>query len=336
MAAFAVLSGLLPSAESNLEEYVQVSGRISGKAITMACGHEGIVEHLAVRPGDRVEAGAVLFRVGQPELQERLGILEETISRLEQEKLARLEHLASLQPYGAVSLEMAEAVALNAAIELSMAECAASRGEAGAGGNPGVRTVYDLQALRERYKLSTDRLFAVKEIIGEIEEAAGKLSLVESQVEELVRERRGLLFTARLGEVSAPTMAVVREVWIEEGQQVTRGQNLIELVPHGPYLLEAFLGGDMGSRIAEGQQALIYPHVEDGSPPHGQAPVRAVVEEISPGRAKVWAGQCTKGHDEGYRIQLRLPEGEGLLGETTAEAIIPIRAGGARTRASDR
>jgi multidrug resistance efflux pump len=323
MAALAVLSGLLPSAESNLEEYVQVSGRISGRVITMACGHEGIVEHLAVRPGETVEAGTVLLRIGRPELQERLGILEEAINRLEQEKLARLEHLASLQPYGAVSLEMAEAVALNAAIELSMAECAA-RGEANAGRSSGVRMVYDLDALRERYKLSTDRLFAVKEIIGEIEEAAGKLSLVEAQLEELVRERRGLLFSARMGEVSAPTMAVVRNVWVEDGQRVDLGQDLVELVPHGPHHLDAFVGCDVGSSIAEGQHALVYPHFEDRSHPYDQAPVRAVVEVISPGR-EVLSGQCAKGPEEGYRIQLRLPEREGLLPDTAAEAIIPIR-----------
>jgi multidrug resistance efflux pump len=319
MGAVTVLSGRLPSAESNLDGYVQFSGRIAGEVIPIFSRHEGTVECLMVREGDRVPAGALLLRVGDG-IEERIEEIEGLVRELEQEKLVRIENLAALQPFRTVSLEMAEAGALFAAVELSLAET--SSGDRQAMASPKVRVVYDVDEARQRYDKAKARLSRVKEVIAHIEKASTELSLVEAQLEELIRQRQGLRFRFKLGELSTPVDAFVGHVPVVPGQTVARGQDLLELIAPSTFFIKGSIDAEQASKIREGQEALIYVH------PLGEEPIRGVVGHIGA------QTETVSGLDEGgqaepctaYKVQLIPEETIGrLFPGQSAVAIIRYR-----------
>jgi HlyD family secretion protein len=327
MGLFTVLSGRLPSAESNLERYLHVSGRIVGEAISLHSQSCGVVEHLMVREGERVAAGSLLLRVGEEENSARVEEVETLIEELEQEKLRRLEELRELQPFGHVSLEMAEAGALFAAIDLSLAE-SSSGDRARRDRSMRVVTDSDLSAARKRYETAKETLSAVREIAGRIEEVSSELFFMESQLEKLVQERHSLLFRFRQGELTAPVDAYVVSVHVHPGLEVSRGQGMIELVSANKVAVEGLVQGHRAGMITEGQEALIYPH------PLGESPIRGLVADIGHGPETVLSkgnGGRLERHTA-HRIRLELTGAhEHVLPDQPAEAIIRLLPGEQRS-----
>jgi multidrug resistance efflux pump len=319
MGAVTVLSGRLPSAESNLDGYVQFSGRIAGEVVPIFSRQEGTVERLMVREGDRVPAGALLLRVGD-DIEQRIEEIEGLVRELEQEKLARIEMLAALQPFRAVSLEMAEAGALFAAVELSLAET--SNGDRQALASPKIRVAYDVDEARQRYEKAKARLSSVREVIAQIEKASNELSLVEAQLEELNRQRQGLRFRFKLGEVSTPVEAFVGHIPVVPGQPVARGQDLLELITPSTFFIKGTIDAEQASKIKEGQEALIYVH------PLGEEPIRGVVGHIGADPETV-TGLDEDGQADpcrAYKVQLIPEETPGrLFPGQSAVAIIRYR-----------
>ena len=230
----------------------QFHGWVEADLLFVGADEPGRVTSLAVREGEAVKSGALLFTlqsdIQDADLQQAQGALDEARARLAKAEAAqqRPEEVAVLQAQEA----RAQAALENSQPELERTRKLVERGIAAQSRLDQAKAAYDrdsAQLIEVRRQIEVARLKARSEDI----EAA----------REIVKQGEAKLASAKTRHtqrrVSAPADSVVQEIYFRTGEIVPAGRPVVSLLPPGNLKLRFFVPQSALPAIALGDEVSV-------------------------------------------------------------------------------
>lgn len=251
------------------DEPVRYQGYAEAEYLRVAARAAGTIEHLAVRRGDRVAAGDLVFLLDddmetalRDEAKARLSAAEARLADLG--KGARPEEIATLR---------AEKRQAEASLALSRSELERQQRLF----ESRVTAESRLDEARSAYRRDSARVAELEARLATAE-LGGRADAIEAAEAEVAAARAALEQAQwRLDQRSgiAPADALVEDTLFVEGEHVAAGQPVVSLLPPGNLFVRFFVPETDLGRIALGQRVTV---TCDGCP----APIEAAVSFIAP------------------------------------------------------